>query len=64
MPVILLRRIKSKKKPFFGYKAHASMDSDSEIITRLETTPGSTNDGKEFPKVVDTKAEMILPQKD
>ena len=37
---------KSRKKPFFGYKAHASMDSDSEIITKLETTPGNASDGK------------------
>ena len=54
---------KSRKKPFFGYKAHASMDSDSEIITNLETTPGNANDGKEFPKVVDTKAEMTTADK-
>ena len=38
---------KSEKKPFFGYKAHASMDSDSEVITKLEATPGNTHDGKE-----------------
>jgi transposase len=44
---------KSKKNPFFGYKAHASMDSDSELITKLDTTPGNTDDGKEFPKVMD-----------
>jgi IS5 family transposase len=54
---------KSRKKPFFGYKAHAGLDSDSEIITRLETTPGNANDGKEFPKVVDTKAEMTTADK-
>ena len=54
---------KSRKKPFFGYKAHVSMDSDSEIITKLETTPGNANDGKEFPKVVDTKAEMTTADK-
>jgi IS5 family transposase len=29
----------------------------------LETTPGNTNDGKEFPKVVDTKAEMTTADK-
>jgi IS5 family transposase len=54
---------KSKKKPFFGYKAHASMDSDSEIITKLETTPGNTDDGKEFPKVVDTQSRMTTADK-
>jgi len=54
---------KSRKKPFFGYKAHMSMDSDSELITKLETTPGNANDGKEFPDVVDTKAEMTTADK-
>ena len=34
------RGYKSEKKPFFGCEAHASMDSDSEIITKLDTTLG------------------------
>ena len=54
---------KSKKKPFFGYKAHASMDSDSEFITKLDTTPGNTHDGKDFPKVVDTRSRMTTADK-
>jgi len=54
---------KSEKKPFFGYKAHASMDSDSELITKLDTTPGNTDDGKEFPKVVDTQSRMTTADK-
>jgi IS5 family transposase len=54
---------KSKKKPFFGYKAHASMDSDSELITKLGTTPGNTDDGKEFPKVMDTQSRMTTADK-
>ena len=54
---------KSKKKPFFGYKAHASMDSDSELITKLETTPGNASDGEEFPRVVDTRAKMTTADK-
>jgi IS5 family transposase len=54
---------KSEKKPFFGYKAHASMDSDSELITKLDTTPGNTHDGKEFPKVVDTQSRMTAADK-
>ena len=54
---------KSQNKPFFGYKAHASMDSDSELITKLETTPGNANDGKEFPKVVDSKSKMTTADK-
>jgi IS5 family transposase len=54
---------KSKKKPFFGYKAHASMDSDSELITKLETTPGNANDGTEFPRVVDESANTVTADK-
>jgi IS5 family transposase len=54
---------KSRKKPFFGYKAHAGMDSDSELITKLDTTPGNTHDGKEFPKVVDTQSRMTTADK-
>ena len=54
---------KSRKKPFFGYKTHASMDSDSELITKLETTPGNASDGKEFPNVVDTEAEITTADK-
>jgi len=54
---------KSERKPFFGYKAHASMDSNSEIITKLGTTPGNDHDGKEFPKVVDTYSMMTTADK-
>jgi IS5 family transposase len=55
------RGYKSEKKHFFGYKDHASMDSDSEIITKLDTTPGNTHDG--FPKVVDTQSRMTIADK-
>ncbi len=54
---------KTRKKPFFGYKAHAAMDSDSELITKLETTPGNASDGKEFPKVLDIKANVVTADK-
>ena len=54
---------KSEKKSFFGYKAHASMDSDSDIITKLATTPGNAHDGKEFLKVVDTQSRMTTADK-
>ena len=54
---------KREKKPFFGYKAHASIDSDSELITKLDTTPGNAHDGQEFPKVMDTQSRMITADK-
>jgi IS5 family transposase len=54
---------KSKDKPFFGYKAHTSLDSDSELITRVKTTPGNTFDGKEFPGLIEGKAKMTTADK-
>jgi IS5 family transposase len=39
------------------------MDSDSELITKLETTPGNTHYGEEFPKVVDTQSRMTTADK-
>ncbi len=54
---------RSEKKPFFGYKAHATMEADSELITKLDTTPGNTHDGKAFPKVVDTQSRMTTADK-
>ena len=36
---------KSSSKSFFGYKEHITM-TEEEIITSLEVTPGSTDDGK------------------
>jgi len=54
---------KSRNKPFFGYKAHTSLDSDSELITRVETTPGNAFDGKEFPRLVESKSKMTTADK-
>jgi len=33
-----------KKTTFYGYKEHASIDSDSELFTSVETSPGNRND--------------------
>nr|WP_269433176.1 IS1182 family transposase [Paenibacillus sp. FJAT-27812] len=38
---------KSISKSFFGYKEHIAM-TEEEIITALEVTPGSTDDGKQL----------------
>jgi IS5 family transposase len=54
---------KSDKKPFLGYKAHASMATDSEIITKLGTPPGNTHDGEQFPKVQDIHPMMTTADK-
>lgn len=39
---------KSSSKSFFGYKEHIAM-TEEEIITALEVTPGSSDDGKQLP---------------
>jgi IS5 family transposase len=54
---------KTQLKPFFGYKSHAGIDADSEIITKVETTPGNVHDSDVFHKVVDDKAQMITGDK-
>lgn len=43
---------KSSSKSFFGYKSHIAM-TEEEIITALEVTPGSTDDGKQLPVLLD-----------
>jgi IS5 family transposase len=54
---------KTANKPFFGYKSHAGIDADSELITKVETTPGNVHDGDVFRKVVDEKAQTITADK-
>ena len=54
---------KRQNKPFFGYKSHAGIDADSEIITKVETTPGNVHDSDVFHKVVDDKAQMVTADK-
>lgn len=50
---------KSSSKSFFGYKEHVAM-TEEEIITALEVTPGSTDDGKQLPVLLEqTKTHGI-----
>jgi transposase len=46
---------KSSSKSFFGYKEHIAM-TEEEIITALEVTPGSTDDGKQLPVLLEQTA--------
>ncbi len=43
---------KSNSKSFFGYKEHIAM-TEEEIITALVVTPGSTDDGKQLPVLLE-----------
>jgi len=54
---------KSAKNPFFGYKAHASMDDGSELITSIEVSTGECNDGAFFPQVHDPYAAGVTADK-
>jgi len=39
-------------KSFYGYKAHLSLNAESEIITSVVVTPGNKTDGQQFPELV------------
>ena len=39
-------------KSFYGYKAHLSVNAESEIITAVVVTPGNKTDGQQFPELV------------
>jgi len=54
---------KSDNKPIHGYKAHASMDDGSEIVTEIEVTPANVHDGKAFELVHDEYAEAVTADK-
>lgn len=47
---------KSKKKSFYGYKAHKVEDADSEFIVKVKTTPGNEPDGNQLPALIDDHA--------
>jgi IS5 family transposase len=55
---------KSKKKMFFGYKAHISMDEGSSIITSARTITGNRNEGnhKEVEKILDDDESKEITQ--
>ena len=45
-------------KAFYGYKAHLSLNPESEIITCLVVTPGNKPDGQQFRKLVQKDEEV------
>lgn len=46
---------------FFGYKAHASMNAETNLITSLEVTSGKIYDGEPFCDLVDQDLEQGIP---
>jgi IS5 family transposase len=45
---------------FYGYKTHATMNAESEMITSLVVTGGNAHDGKQFPTLVEKDGEQDL----
>jgi hypothetical protein len=43
---------KSKNRHFDGYKAHVSIDPDSELIAEVVATPANTHDAKAVPELL------------
>lgn len=54
---------KSKKKSFYGYKAHKVEDADSEFIVQVKTTPGNVHDGTQLPALIDGRAREATGDK-
>ncbi|MNI08032.1 Transposase DDE domain protein [compost metagenome] len=51
---------KSSTKSFFGYKEHLAM-TEEELITAVEVTPGTSDDGKQLPALLaQTKANGVV----
>jgi len=49
------------KKRFHGYKAHASLNTGSELITSLTVTPGNAYDGHQLPALLKRDLEKGIP---
>jgi IS5 family transposase len=54
---------KTKKKPFFGYKAAVSFDAGSAVVTRVTATTGRAHDSTHFREVCEPKASGVLADK-
>ena len=54
------RRVEQKEY-FFGYKAHASLNAESGLITSLVHTAGNAYDGHELPRLLDKDLAQGVP---
>lgn len=52
---------REKKVYFYGYKAHASLNAQSGLITSLVHTAGNAPDGKQFARLLRKDLEQGLP---
>jgi len=54
-------RVIEQKEYFHGYKAHVSLNSDSELITSMTYTPGNAYDGHQLPKLLEKDVAQGVP---
>ena len=52
---------KSKNRHFDGYKAHISIDPDSELIAEIVATPANTHDAKAVPELLENESAEERP---
>ena len=52
---------RSKPDYFYGYKKHAAINAESEMITSLVVTGGNAYDGKQFSTLAEKDREQRLP---
>jgi hypothetical protein len=52
---------KSKNRHFDGYKAHLSIDPDSELIAEIVATPANTHDAKAVPQLLEDEPAEEKP---
>jgi IS5 family transposase len=46
---------------FFGYKAHCSLNAESELITNVVVTPGNVHDGQLLPELLQKDLDQAIP---
>lgn len=54
---------KTKKKTFYGYKMHSALDTDSELFTACEVTPGNEADGDKLAGLIRGSPQGVTADK-
>jgi len=54
---------KSPRQSFYGYKEHAAIDADSQLITAVAVTPGNVADSQVFEGLLDPAAGEVTADK-
>ena len=54
-------RVRMQTEYFYGYKAHASLNAETGLITSLVHTPGNAYDGHELPRLLERDLAQNLP---